>query len=81
MALAAGKSTETYKDQFNLMKNLKRYYRRDSKLLWEKYFYVQSSVLNRRAVRNKHAGGKIPKNTKHVGQNRRAGGKIFLKKK
>jgi hypothetical protein len=40
MALAAGKSTETYKDQFNLMKNLKKYYRRDSKLLWEKYFYV-----------------------------------------
>ena len=35
---------------------------------------LYSIVPNRRAVRNKRAGGKILK--KHVGQNRRTGGKL-----
>ena len=41
---------------------------------------MYSSVPNRRAVRNKRAGGKIlKKNIKRAGQNRRAGGIFFGK--
>ena len=39
MALAAGKSTETYKDELNLLKTLKGN-RKDGKISCEKYFYI-----------------------------------------
>ena len=56
MALAAGKSTETYKDQFNLMKTFDRI---------EK-MTIYSSIPNRSAGRKKRTGWKILKNTKHA---------------
>ena len=45
-----------------------------------RYYSLYSSVPNRRAGQNKHAGGKIlKKNIKCAGQNRGAGGKTFWK--
>ena len=42
-----------------------------------RYYSLYSSVPNRRAGQNKHAGGKIlKKNIKCAGQNRGAGGKF-----
>ena len=61
MALAAGKSTETYKDQFNLMKTFKRYLIEKMAKYRGRNIFTYSSVPNRRSGWNKHAGGKIPK--------------------